>query len=68
MAGYEKFLTPHSRLGEVISRLERNSVNNVDELRRCWVKRTGALDGVRGTRVQDVHPKLEEYYETWNNS
>ena len=68
LAGYEKFLTPHSRLGEIISRLERNLPNNVDELRTTWCKRTQALDTVRNTRVQDVHPKLGEYYETWNNS
>jgi hypothetical protein len=68
LAGYEKFLTPHSRLGEVISRLERNLPPNVDELRANWCKRTHALDRVRNTRVQDVHPKLGEYYETWNNS
>ena len=68
LAGYEKFLTPHSRLGEVISRLERNSVNNVQALRTQWCRRTGALDSVRNTDVRTIHPKLGEYYETWNNS
>mgnify|MGYP006244693511 FL=1 len=65
LAGSEKFFSTGSRLAHVIERLHSKEPDNVDELRKQWVKRTQALDGIRGTDVKLIHPMLGKYCKDW---
>lgn len=40
-------------------------VDNIDELRNRWAKRTVKYDDMRNQSISDVHPKLAKYVEEW---
>jgi len=54
-----------SRIDAIIHRLRKDDVENIDDLRFSWAKRTKKYDEIRKNNIADVDLRLKEYMEEW---